>query len=188
MTPLEYKTKYNLTNVTLFAILRLYYQYSDINITMRAVQRIDRPTAYLNMKCQLPEYEPVDIIESMAVLNKMVKDPTCPGNKRNQFYHHKHTVLHKLLDSGLIERIEKQDGFLLFIFTWDGKQYCFHQPAEYYKNTDIEKKTTVVDGGCYTRDTGVVPFDEELFFKWRITILHHMTSDGIKLTQDDEES
>lgn len=68
--------------------------------------------------------------------------------------------------------MEKQGDFLLFSLTCEGKQYQFHQAADWYEGVNLEEKTTVVEGGEYVRNEDLIPFDNELFTRWRVTYTH----------------
>ena len=175
MTPLEYKKLYGMSSAKVMTVLKIYYSDSENakRLNKEPAKNIKNEHSFLNKYYQIPEYRPVHIIDTMYILNKMVKDrTTCPSNKRNQFYHYKHIILRKLLNAGYIDKVEKQGDFLLFSLTWEGKQYQFHQTADWYEGVNLEEKATVVEGGEYVRNEDLIPFDNELFTRWRVTYTH----------------
>ena len=78
MTPLEYKNLYGISNAKAMTVLKIYYSDSENAKRLRKepAKSIKNEHSFLNKYYQIPEYRPVHIIDTMYILNKMVKDRT----------------------------------------------------------------------------------------------------------------
>lgn len=99
---------------------------------------------------------PEDLLESMTLVNRMVKDESCPKNLKNRFYNQKKSILRKMLKLGRVSDIYDQGDYLAM--TVDGK-YPFHQPKFYFKDLKYE----IAGVQDYTPGAGPVQFDRQKY-------------------------
>lgn len=99
---------------------------------------------------------PENLLESLTLVNRMVKDPTCPNNLKNRFYNKKKNLLRQLLKLGRVSDIYLQGEYLAL--TVDGK-YQFHQPKEHFKGLEYD-----ISGVTDTNPRAeAFPFDRQKF-------------------------
>jgi ribosomal protein L21E len=73
---------------------------------------------------------PANLLESLTLVNRMVKDPTCPNNLKNRFYNQKKTLLQVLYKVGRVTDIYDQGEYLAITID---DTYQFHQPRANFK-------------------------------------------------------
>ena len=111
-----------------------------------------------SQKTEVPGWfrTPENLLESMTLVNRMVKDPTCPNNLKNRFYNQKKNLLRQLLKLGRVSDIYQQGDYLAL--TVDG-EYKFHQPKDYFKGLDYD-----IAGDTDTVPRAeAIPFDRQKF-------------------------
>ena len=111
-----------------------------------------------SQKTEVPGWfrTPENLLESLTLVNRMVKDETCPNNLKNRFYNQKKNLLRQLLKLGRVSDIYQQGDYLAL--TVDG-EYKFHQPKDYFKGLDYE-----IAGDTDTVPRAkAIPFDQQKF-------------------------
>ena len=99
---------------------------------------------------------PENLLESLTLVNRMVKDETCPNNLKNRFYNQKKNLLRQMLKLGRVSNIYQQGEYLAL--TVDG-EYKFHQPKEFFKGLDYD-----IAGDMDTVPRAVaIPFEQQKF-------------------------
>ena len=117
---------------------------------------------------------PDDILETVSIVNKMVKHESCQNNFRNKFYTKKHNLILYLYDNGMVDKVLESENNYNFII---GK-YSFHQPKEYFKN----RKIVVTGTEEYKPTKSDIPFDWNEYKKAinGITVLIHSIRENNK--------
>lgn len=111
-----------------------------------------------SQKTEVPGWfrTPENLLESLTLVNRMVKDTSCPNNLKNRFYNQKKNLLRQLLKLGRVSDIYQQGDYLAL--TVDG-EYKFHQPKDYFKGLDYE-----IAGDTDTVPRAeAIPFDRQKF-------------------------
>ena len=117
---------------------------------------------------------PDNILETVSIVNKMVKHESCQNNFRNKFYSKKHNLILHLYDNGMVDKVLESENNYNFII---GK-YSFHQPKEYFKNRKIVATGTEE----YKPTESDIPFDWNEYKKTinGITVLIHSIRENNK--------
>ena len=123
---------------------------------------------------------PENLLESLTLVNRMVKDETCPNNLKNRFYNQKKNLLRQLLKLGRVSDIYQQGDYLAL--TVDG-EYKFHQPKEYFKGLDYD-----IAGDMDTVPRAVaIPFDRRKFDEFEAGYYIFMGQQALKMNGMDKE-
>ena len=111
-----------------------------------------------SQKTEVPGWfrTPENLLESMTLVNRMVKDSTCPNNLKNRFYNQKKTLLQVLFRKGRVTDIYDQGEYLAITID---ETYEFHQPKDNFKYLQY----TVTGVQDYVPGAGAVPFDRQKF-------------------------
>lgn len=72
----------------------------------------------------MPEIHDVNVLDEMAYLNKMVKNPECPNNIKSQFYVFKKRIIRELLESERVTSVTREGS--VYLFSIDEGKYEFH--------------------------------------------------------------
>ena len=117
---------------------------------------------------------PDDILETVSIVNKMVKHESCQKHFRNKFYCKKHKFILYLYNNGMVDEVLESENNYNFIIG----NYSFHQPKEYFKNREIIATGTEE----YKPTESDIPFDWNEYKKAinGITVLIHSIQENNK--------
>ena len=135
-----------------------------------------------SQKTEVPGWfrTPENLLESLTLVNRMVKDTFCPNNLKNRFYNQKKNLLRQLLKLGRVSDIYQQGDYLAL--TVDG-EYKFHQPKDYFKGLDYE-----IAGDTDTVPRAVaIPFDRRKFDEFEAGYYIFMGQQALKMNGMDKE-
>lgn len=117
---------------------------------------------------------PENLLESLTLVNRMVKDETCPNNLKNRFYNQKKNLLRQMLKLGRVSDIYQQGDYLAL--TVDG-EYKFHQPKEFFKGLDYD-----IAGDMDTVPRAqAIPFDSQKFDEFEAGYYIFMGQQALKM-------
>ena len=84
-----------------------------------------------NPVIEIPEE---DALELMQEVNRQIKSPDCPNNRKNKFYDMKHRYILAMLKEGRVDRVLESETLYHFFI---GK-YDFHQLKTMYKDVKAD--------------------------------------------------
>ena len=114
-----------------------------------------------DIEVEIPSMD--EAIELVSLLNKEVKDSSCPTNLRNRFYSKKKDFLKYMLEHGMIDKVFESENHYRFVIG----EFSFHQPKKYYHSGLKE-----VDGKeVYANDDVTVPFSINDYKKGMLGII-----------------
>lgn len=110
------------------------------------------------LNIEVPEMESVETIDNyVAVINRQVKDASCPNNRRNNFYKWKHRYIKKQMQLGNVEKVLESEKLYHFYLC---SGHDFHQLKNSFKDS------IAVDGTEeYIPEPKDAPFNEDEFKK-----------------------
>ena len=167
MTVREYRKKFQIDSNRMYSIGLMYWPETTSKLSKRKTK-----AQFLSIinNYEMPEIPILNVLDEMVFLNRMVKNPMCPKNIKNQFYEYKRRIIIQLIEAGRVHEVTHEGS--VYNFSIDNGKYNFHQLCDEYVGFDFSfYNINVKKGEKYINQKSPNPVNIARFMEWKLFII-----------------